>query len=456
MDQRLVMEALASPKDADDALAVLESNGIERVHVGIFDLDAAFREQRLPIDQVRRALAGGYSFCNVLHKWDSGESVYGEAPYVDEPVHLDPASLRRYPFEADAGLIIADYAGPSRQLSPRELLKAQLARAEALGFGVRAALEFEFIVLDESAESLRDKGFDDLSLFAADNRCWSGVTAATNAGFVAGLEDTAGVLGIPLHRLGMELGPGCFEATLAARGALAAADDAALFKVATKAFCRERDLTASFMAQLSTDFPGLSGHVHLSLTDKDSGAPLFHDPDDAAGISAPMRHFIGGLVTLLPECLALCSHTVNAYRRMVPGNWAPRTPTWGIGNYTTAVRAVAGAPEDARVEFRVPAADTNPYLAMALCLGAGLWGLEQAAEPPEPLAGDGREIVPEGLEALPRNLSEASERLATSEAARLCFSDAFIDHFVRSRRREVEAVERHVSAFERARYIEVV
>jgi len=450
------MEALATPKDADDALAALESDGIERVHVGIFDLDAAFREQRLPIDQVRRAFAGGYSFCNVLHKWDSAENVYGEAPYVDEAVQLDPTSLRRYPFEADAALVIADYAGPSRATSPRELLKAQLARADAMGFGVRAALEFEFIVLDESAGSLRDKGFGDLSLYAPDNRCWSGMTAATNAGFVADLEDMARILGIPLHRLGMELGPGCFEATLASREALAAADDAALFKLYTKAFCRTRDLTASFMAQLSTAFPGLSGHVHLSLTDKETGAPLFHDAQDAAGMSGRMRHFVGGLVTLLPECLALCSHTVNAYRRMVPGNWSPRTPTWGIGNYTTAVRAVAGAPAETRIEFRVPAADTNPYLALALCLGAGLWGMEREVEPPAPVAGDGRDLVPEGLEALPRNLLEASERLAASEAARQCFSDAFIDYFVRSRRREVEAIERHVSAFERARYIEVV
>lgn len=455
MEARLAMDALARPQDADDALAILESNGIERVHVGIFDLDAVFREQRLPIDQVRRALAGGYSFCNVLHKWDSAESVYGDAPYVDEPVRLDPASLRRYPFEDAAGLIIADYAGPSQAYSPRELLKAQLARANAMGYGVRAALEFEFIVLNESAGSLRDKGFDDLSLFAPDNRCWSGMTAATNADFVAGLEDMARVLGVPLYRLGMELGPGCFEATLAARDALAAADDAALFKVYTKAFCRMRDLTASFMAQLSTDFPGLSGHVHLSLVKGDSGAPLFHDPGDAAGMSAPMRHFVGGLVTLLPECLALCSHTVNAYRRMVPGNWAPRTPTWGVGNYTTAVRAVATAPEDARVEFRIPAADTNPYLALALCLGAGLWGLERETEPPAPVTGDGREVVPDGLDALPRNLLQASDRLAASEVARHLFSDAFIDHFVRSRRREVEAVGRHVSAFERARYIEV-
>jgi glutamine synthetase len=450
------LEPLSAPRDAADAETVLEAEGIERVHVGIFDLDAAFREQRLPLDQVRAALAGRYSFCNVLHKWDTGESVFADPPFVDEDVHIDPASLRRYPFEPDSALFVADYAGPSRGLSPREVLKAQLARADDMGFAVRAALEFEFIVLDESAQSLRDKGYEDLQPFAPDNRCWSGMTAATNADFVADLEDMARTLGIPLYRLGMELGPGCFEATLAARDALAAADDAALFKVYTKAFCRQRDLTASFMAQLSTDFPGLSGHVHLSLADKQSGRPLFHDPGDPLGMSRQMRGFVGGLVGLLPDGLALCSHTVNAYRRMVPGNWSPRTPTWGVRNYTTAVRVMSSAPETARIEFRVPAADTNPFLAMALALGAGLGGIEGGTAPPPPIEGDAREVVPEGLEPLPRNLLEASERLAASAQARACFSDTFIDYFVASRRREIEIADRHVSAFERARYIEVV
>ncbi len=450
------MEDLSTPRDGAEAETVLEAEGIERVHVGIFDLDAAFREQRLSRDQVRTALAGRYSFCNVLHKWDTGEAVYAAPPFVDEAVRIDPASLRRYPFEANAALFVADYAGPSRALSPREVLKAQLARADDMGFAVRAALEFEFIVLDESARSLRDKGYRDLVPYAEDNRCWSGTTAATNADFVADLEDMVATLGIPLHRLGMELGPGCFEATLGARDALAAADDAALFKVYTKAFCRRRDLTASFMAQLSTDFPGLSGHVHLSLVDKATGDPVFHDPADPRGMSQVLRGFVGGLVTRLPDCLALCSHTVNAYRRMVPGNWSPRSPTWGVGNYTAAVRVVAADPETARIEFRVPAADTNPFLALALAVGAGLRGVEGRVEPPEPVDGDAREVVPDGLRPLPRNLLEASERLAASDEARALFSDAFIDYFVRSRRREIEVADRHVSAFERARYIEVV
>jgi glutamine synthetase len=254
----------------------------------------------------------------------------------------------------------------------------------------------------------------------------------------------------------MELGPGCFEATLSARDALAAADDAALFKNFTKAFFRRRDMTASFMAQLADHLPGLSGHLHLSLVDSESGRSIFHDDADPSGMSTTMRHFIGGLLTLMPECLALCAHTVNAYRRMVPGNWAPRTPTWGPRNYSAAVRTVVGDADTSRLEFRVPAADTNPFLAMAMCLGAGLKGIAEEIEPPPAIEGDARDIVPEGLRPLPRNLTEATDRLDNSQIARECFTDVFVDHFVRSRRREIDSERRHVSAYERARYLEVV
>ncbi len=451
-----IKEPFPEPADHDEALAVLEREGIERVHAGVFDLDGMFREQRLAPNQIRRAFDGEYSFCNVLYRWDSSESVFADPPYVDEDIRLDPTTLRRYPFEQNSALLIGDYSGPSRALSPRELLKAQIANAEALGLAVVAAMEFEFIVLDESAQSIREKGFDDLSPYALDNRCWSGTSAANNADFITSLETMARSLGIRLDKLGMELGPGCIEATLGPRDALAAAEDAALFKVFTKAFCRRRGLTASFMAQLADHLPGLSGHVHLSLVDRETGDRVFHDPGADLAMSGRLRAFVGGLVTLMPECLALCTHTVNAYRRMVPGNWAPRTPTWGPRNYTTAVRVVANRPETTRIEFRVPAADTNPFLAIAMCLGTGLWGLENDTDPPPAIEGDARDVVPDGLAALPRDLADATDRLDQSERARRCFSEAFIDHFVRSRRREIEAAHRHVSAFERARYIEVV
>ena len=121
---------------------------------------------------------------------------------------------------------------------------------------------------------------------------------------------------------------------------LRAADDAVLFKTFTKAFSRRRGLTATFMAQLSAQHAGLSGHVHLSLSDARTGKPLFHDAKDKDGMSKTMRHAIAGLVDLAPEALALCAHTANAYRRLTPGNWAPKTATWAVQSTSQSTRGL--------------------------------------------------------------------------------------------------------------------
>ncbi len=446
-----------SGPSAAKALAALKAEKIETVHVGIFDLDATFRERRFPLERARPCFDGDYSFANVVHMWDTGDVVYDETrTVVDEPVRADPASGRRYPFEDAAAVFVADYTGPSVDFSPRELLKRQIAHADALGYRVKASLEFEVVVLDETIESLKASNFDTLKPFAPDVRCWSGMAAAEHAPFVAELQALMDALEIPLHSLGLELGPGCFEATLAARAPLRAADDAAFFKVFTKAFCRQRGLTASFMAKLSHDYPGLSGHVHLSLSDKKTGKPVFFDARKPNRMSDAMSHFVGGMLKLMPECTVLCAHTVNAYRRMAPGNWAPRTPTWAMGSYAVAVRAATPNASEARLEFRVPAADTNPYLALAMMLGLGLYGIENRIKPPAETSGDARTLELPVEKALPRHLLEAAERFEASKTARRLFGDRFVDHFVRSRKVEDTVFRRHVSGFERARYIDVV
>lgn len=424
-------------------------------HIGIFDYDAALRTRRLSAIAAEAAFKSGYSFPNVLYRWDTAENVYDFTEWFgDEVCDVERDQPRVYPFEPDAGLVIADFAGPSRDLSPRGVLRRQIAAMHAMGFAARAAFECEFTVLDETAQSLRAKNYEGLNAWAADNRCWSADAAGIYSEFVTGLEELMTILNIPLYGLGTELGPGCFEATLTAGEPLRAADDYALFRTFTRAYCRRKGLTASFLAQLGKGFQGLSGHLHLSLIERDTSRPAF--PGNRDGMSPVMEHFVGGLLTLLPECAAMCAHTVNAWRRMVPGNWAPRTPSWDFNNYGVAVRIVRDNPETTRIEFRVPAADTNPHLALALALGAGLWGIENRVQLPERAVGDVRSFVPQGLRALPRTLLEAAERLEGSETARKLFGGAFVEHFVMTRKHEDASLRRSVSAEERARYLEAI
>lgn len=424
------------------------------VHVGLFDFATMFRERRL-----RRAdlLSGAdhAMFANVLPKWDAAESILAPGPYGSETVAYDPDSIRPYPFEPRAAALVADYTGPQAEIMPRRVLARQVERAAAAGYEVLAAYEFEFILLDETAESLREKGFANLSHFAPDNRCWSGQTAATHAGLVADLEATLRAADIDLFALGVELGPGCLEATLRHKPAMRAADDAAFFRLFTKAFCRQRGLTASFMPLLGAGFPGIGGHVCLSLRERTSGRNAFADRAHPHGLSERAQSFLAGIIDVAPQAFPMCAHTVNAYRRFAPGSWAPKTVSWAPYNYAAAVRTAAETEEATRLELRLPGGDVNVYLALAMMLGAGLDGMERRLPlRDEPIGAGGPNEIPANAPRLPADLLEATRRFRSSDTARRLFGAAFVDHFAMICEAEDAALRRAVSAAEVQRYLE--
>lgn len=431
----------------------LDALKAEVVHLGVFDYASMFRERRLRRAELLET-AETAVFGNVLPKWDTAENIFAPGPYRSEPVSIDVDSLRPYPFEKDAALLIADYSGPQAEIMPRKILRNQIAALETAGYTIEAAFEFEFIILNETAGSLRAKGFANPALFAADNRCWSGQTAATFAPFVSDLEALLIKGGVGLHSLSVELGPGCFEATLRHRPALRAADDAALFRMFTKAFCRQRDLTASFMALLGAGFPGIGGHVTVSLKDK-SGRNVLADPKDENGLSATAKSFMAGVIEGVPEAFPLCAHTVNDYRRLAPGSWAPKTMSWSPYNYAAAIRTAAETPAMTRLELRLPGSDCNPYLALALMLGTGLDGLNRKLKLTDaPIASGGPSEIPAGVPRLPLDLLDATKKMRSSAKARQLFGDAFIDHFALVCETEDTALRRAVSAEDVKRYLE--
>lgn len=421
------------------------------VHVGQFDLASVFRERRLRRPQFL-AWAEDPRFANVIAHWDTNDSLFGGNRYYTETVEIDPTSMRRNPSEPGAVTVIAELSGEARELMPRQVLRRQIERAAALGFKVDAAFEFELIVLDEDAQSTRAKGFAGLGKFAPDNKCWSGTTANAHAEFIAAME--AEVLGhdVALFGLGVELGPGCLEGTLAATEGLRAADDAAFFRLACRSFARKQGKTVSFMPYLGAEYPGIGGHICLSLKDAKTGQNLFSSPDGRTNALA--GQFIAGMMDLVPQAFAMCTGTVNAYRRLAPGSWAPKSLTWAEHPFTVAVRSVPHVGPSARLEFRVPPADCNPYLTMAMMLGAGLDGIERGLAAPPATQSAGPDHVPEGAQRFPRDIAEAADRIAASRDARRIWGDAFIDNYAAACRAEYASLAKAVSAEERARYLE--
>lgn len=435
----------------DDLETIFVRERIEFVHAGLFDLEGVFREKRLPVALASRFLREGWSFIDALPFWGPNDAVRADRPYRSEACALEPSTARPYPFEDGAALLIADYTGDSRRLSPRALLVDQVARAAAMGLDALGASEFEFILLAETAASATAKAYEGLTTHAQENRCWSGLYPASGAAFIRDYDRCLRNGDVPLHHVCSELGPGCLEAALTVRPLPAAADDAALFKLYTKAHALGHGLLASFMAQLSDQHPGLGGHPIVSLRDRQSGAAVFDD--GKGGLSTRGHQFVAGVLHALPELMPMFAGNVNSYRRYVPGNWAPRTATWGIGNYTCALRVVTGNADDCRIEFRLPGADTNPHLAFAMLLGAGLDGIERGLEAPPATEDIGRALVHEAIGPLPRTLLEAAERMRASALAQRLFGAAFVDHYSAACIDEDTLMRRHVDAFERRRYL---
>lgn len=430
---------------------LLKDHDADVVHVGQFDYASIFRERRLRRDQFLQ-WARDPRFANVVAYWDSGDTLIGGTSYYTEKQKIDPDSIRRYPAEPGAVAIIAEMAGEPEEVMPRQVLRRQLERAEAMGFVVDAAFEFELILLDETDVSVREQGFENLEKFAPDNKCWSGTTAATHAELIRDLE--ADILGydVNLFGLGVELGPGCLEATLGAVRGLRAADDAAFFRLAARSWARRNGMTASFMPFLGRDYPGIGGHCTMSIRDKKSGENLFCDLGGQTNALA--KTFIAGMINVVPECFAMCTNSVNAYRRLAPGSWAPKAVTWAEYTFTTAVRSVPSDTDTARLEFRSPPSDCNPYLTMALMLGAGLDGIERDLTAPPAVQAAGPDDVPEGAQRFPRDLFEAAERMVQSETARQLFGARFVENFTAACLAEDASLRTAVSADERHRYLE--
>jgi len=166
-----------------------------------------------------------------------------------------------------------------------------------------------------------------------------------------------------------------------------------------------------------------------------------------------MKHYLAGLVTLIPELMVMMAPTINSYKRTVPGTWAPVNASWGEDNRTTAVRTIPGSPKSTRIELRLSAADMNPYLAMAASLAAGLEGIERKLEPAPPSV---NAYSTQNCAPLPRDLFEATARFRRSPVARKWFGDEFVDHYAGTRDWEVRQYQRAVTDWELARYFEAI
>ncbi|HZS85094.1 MAG TPA: glutamine synthetase [Stellaceae bacterium] len=449
-------------RTAADARRIVEERGIRHVKLGLVDVDGVMRGKYVSREKFFSALEGGFGFCDVVLGWDSNDQLVDNLAYTgwhtaypDAPARILPESCREIPFESDALFFLAEFAPPAEAICPRGLLRRIIARAREIGFEPYSALEYEFFLFEETAHSVREKNYRNLKPITPGYFGYSVLRNSVFAEFYHELLGLCEAMDMPIEGLHTETGAGVLEAAIAVDKSLESADKAALFKTFTKVLAQRRGWIATFMAKWSLQWPGQSGHLHLSLKDRD-GRGAFHDPEKAHAMSDTMRHFLAGQQALMPELLAMIAPTVNSYTRLIPGYWAPTHATWGIENRTCALRVIPGSAKSQRIEYRVAAADGNPYLVIAAALGSGLWGIEKKLEPLPAVAGNSYEKRHPGKLALPATLWEAAQRLKASKAARALFGDAFVEHYAATREWEEREARKYITDWQLQRYFEII
>ncbi|PCH45231.1 MAG: glutamine synthetase, partial [Hyphomicrobiales bacterium] len=234
-------------------------------------------------------------------------------------------------------LFICEFVGEHEAVCPRGTLRRILEKADRMGYQVLAGVEYEFFLFEETPDTVREKNYKNLKPIQPGFFGYSMIRNTVDSDLYQDLLDGCLKMDMALEALHEETGPGCIEAAIQVDSALHAADKAALFKTFTKVMAQKNGLMATFMAKWSNDFPGQSGHIHISLRHQSDGTSAFYNKSAKHGMSDLQRHFLAGQQKFMPELCAMYSQTVNAYSRMVPGFWAPTDATWGVENRTTAL-----------------------------------------------------------------------------------------------------------------------
>jgi len=450
-------------KTIEDAKRIVDERNLSHVKVGLFDIDGIMRGKYMSKEKFFSSLEGGFAFCDVVLGWDSKDQLYDNGKvtgwntgYPDAPVRILPNTCRDIVDEPGQLLFISEFVDEAEKVCPRGILRKVIEKGKAMGFDAFAALEYEFFMFDETPDSIREKGFRNLKPISPDFFGYSVIRNSVHSELYHKIMAMSELMDFPIEGLHTETGPGVLEAALAVGDAAKAADRAALFKTFMKVLAQRNNMMATFMAKWSGDYPGQSGHIHLSLKNSADGSSAFYDANNKHNMSKTQLHFVAGQQRLMPELLAMFAPTVNSYSRLIPGFWAPTDATWGVENRTTALRVIPGSAKSQRVEYRLGSADANPYLALAAALGAGLYGIEHELEPEAQVKGNAYEQKHSPELALPRTLWESAQRLKQSVAAKALFGDSFVDHFAATREWEEREFRRHITDWEMERYFEII
>jgi glutamine synthetase len=445
------------PLRVEELRLLIENGEIHTVAVAFTDMQGRLQGKRFAagffLDDV---LAHGSEGCAYLlavdvelntvdgypmASWDTG---YGDFAMIP-----DLSTLRLTPWQPGTALVTADLAwqdGSPVPASPRQILRRQLERLAEHGLTAWAGTELEFIVFKDTYEDAWDRGYRGLTPANQYNADYSLLATARIEPLLARIRNEMGAAGMVVESAKGECNLGQHEIAFRYDEALTTCDQHSVYKTGAKEIAAQQGQSLTFMAKYN-EREGNSCHVHLSLRDAE-GRPAFAAAD--GGMAPLMRHFLAGQLAAMRELTLLYAPNINSYKRFRPGSFAPTAVAWGRDNRTCSLRVVGHGPS-LRFENRAPGGDVNPYLAVAAMIAAGLHGIEQQLELPEPCTGSAYDA---DYDHLPGSLREAAGLWAGSELAEAAFGADVVQHYLRMAEVEQDAYDTAVTDWERFRSFE--
>lgn len=452
---------MPAPMTFDDLKSRVQDGSIDTVLVCLVDMQGRLMGKRFHGANFIEHSFEETHCCNYLLATDlematpegyastSWEKGYGD--YVMKP---DLSTLRPVPWLEGTAMVLCDILDHHTHApvphSPRAILKAQIARMEALGFTPKMATELEFFLFENSYADIQKSGFRDLTPISGYNEDYHILQTTKEEAVMRPLRNHLYAAGIPVENSKGEAETGQEELNIRYAEALDCADHHSIAKHATKEIAWAQGHAASFLPKWHHDKVGSSSHVHQSLWKGDE--PAFFDKSDPLGMSQTMKHYMAGLIKYAPDYTYFLAPYINSYKRFQKGSFAPTKTVWSIDNRTAGFRLCGDGTKGVRVECRIGGSDLNPYLALAAQLAAGVAGMEEKLDLAPATTGDVYDA--KRAREIPRTLREATETMRKSKMLRAAFGDDVVDHYTRAAEVEQEDFDRVVTNYEIARGFE--
>ena len=396
----------------EDIMELVNDEDVEFIRLQFTDMFGSLKNVAITASQLEKALDNKCMF--------DGSSIEGFVRIEESDMYLYPdlSTLALFPWRPQQGKVarmICDVHRPNGdpfEGDPRYILKRAIKEAADMGYTFEVGPECEFFLFHTDENGMpttlthEQAGYFDLGpLDLGEN---------ARRDMVLTLEDMGFVIEASHH----EVAPAQHEIDFKYDEALATADNIMTFKLAVKTIAKRHGLHATFMPKPKFGVNGSGMHINMSLS-KD-GKNIFNDPSDTLGLSKEAYYFIGGIMKHMKGMTAITNPLINSYKRLVPGYEAPVYIAWSATNRSPLIRIPASRGEGTRIELRCPDPSANPYLALAVCLRAGLDGIANKIEPPASVdcnifAMTDAEKKERGIEAIPGTLIEAIYELEKDE-----------------------------------------